>query len=68
MNSATTNGGRFGQVSSLAFVATYCLTTSNIPLKFLAGFLYVYWLNHSYTLGQYFGALIRMPTAYKRVG
>jgi hypothetical protein len=68
MNNATAQGGRLGQIFSLGVVAVYCLRGKNIAGKFLAGFLYIYWLNHSYTLGQYIGALIKMPKAYKRVG
>lgn len=68
MNKATTRGGIFGQIVSFGLVATYCLRGRVISLKFLAGFLYMYWLNHFHTLGQYAGALVSMPKAYKRVG
>ncbi len=68
MNNATLRGGRIGQILSLAGVAVYCLKSKSIPMKFLAGFLYFYWLNHAYTLGSYCGAIIKMPSAYRRVG
>lgn len=68
MNNATSKGGVLGQIAAFVPVAAYCLKGRVISLKFLGGFLYIYWLNHFYTLGQYFGALINMPKAYKRAG
>lgn len=68
MNNATNVGGKFGQGAAFGMVLIYCLKTKNIGFKFCAGFLYVYWWNHFYTLGQYFGALVKMPSAYKKVG
>lgn len=68
MTRAATRGGQFGQITGVAVVAVYCLNGRSIPLKFLAGFLYVYWLEHINMLGQYAGALIRMPKAYTRLG
>lgn len=68
MTNATSWGGRVGQIGALAATIIYCLKSHSIPRKFLAGFLYVYWLNHAHTLGTYLGALIKMPTAYSRVG
>ena len=68
MNTATLSGGRFGQISTFIGLVAYCLKTKNIPLKFLYGFLYMYWSNHFYTLGSYLGALLRMPKAYRRIG
>lgn len=68
MNRASANGGRFGQIAALGLVTAYCLKGNNVTFKFIAGFLYVYWLNHSYTMGQYLGVLIKMPRAYRRIG
>lgn len=68
MNTATKNGGRFGQAAALGLVAFYCLKGKRPSLKFLAGFLYIYWINHCYTMGQYLGVLIKMPNAYRRIG
>lgn len=68
MNKATNQGGKFGQAAGFGTVLIYCLKSRSIGLKFLAGFLYIYWWNHFYTLGQYLGALIKMPSAYRRIG
>jgi len=68
MNNATSRGGKAGQVFSLVGVAVFCLRSNSIPMKFLAGFLYLYWINHFYTLGSYAGAIIKMPKAYRRIG
>lgn len=68
MNKATNTGGLLGQVSTLAGLVVLCVKSSNLPLKFTAGFLYMYWINHFYTLGSYAGALVRIPSAYMRAG
>lgn len=68
MNKATMRGGQFGQLAGFGALVAYCLTGRSIPVKFVAGFLYVYWINHIYTMGQYLGVLVKMPQAYKRVG
>ena len=68
MNSATMTGSKFGLISAFGMLVIYCLKSHNIPLKFCAGFLYVYWGNHFATLGSYLGALIRIPSAYGKVG
>lgn len=57
-----------GQFLSLVGISVYCLKSNSIPMKFFAGFLYFYWINHFYTLGSYCGALMKMPKAYRRVG
>jgi hypothetical protein len=68
MNNATLKGGRFGQFFTLFGFAVFCLKSRSIPMKFVFGFLYCYWINHFYTIGSYCGALIKMPKAYSRVG
>lgn len=68
MVSGTDQGGKFGQLFTFGALVVYCLKSYNIPLKIFSGFLYVYWINHTYTLGQYLGALIVMPRAYRKVG
>lgn len=68
MTKATIWGGRLGQLLALATTVVYCLKSNHIGRKFVAGFLYVYWLNHAHTLGTYAGALVKMPSAYRRVG
>ena len=68
MMNATRSGGRFGQLSTLIGFMGYCLKSKKIARKFFYGFLYVYWINHFYTLGSYLGALIKMPKLYNKVG
>lgn len=67
MMSATQSGGRFGQVFTFAALAAYCLKSNRIGMKLALGFLYMYWINHFYTLGTYCGAILKMPKAYDRV-
>jgi hypothetical protein len=68
MNNATLKGGRYGQFFTLIGFSVYCFKASNVPMKFVLGFLYCYWINHFYTIGSYCGALVKMPKAYRRVG
>ena len=68
MNAATKLGGRLGQVTMFLTLVGYCLRSKKIPRKFVCGFLYMYWINHFYTLGSYFGALIKIPSLYHKMG
>lgn len=67
MNKATLAGTRFGYFGSLTGLAIYCLKSKHVGRKFVAGFLWMYWLNHFGTLGSYLGAIVRIPAAYQRV-
>lgn len=67
MNKATSFGTKFGYISSIGGLVLYGLKTRNIPMKFVVGFLWVYWFNHFGTLGSYCGAMLSIPTAYTRV-
>ena len=65
MMNATRSGGRFGQLSTLIGFMGYCLKSKKIARKFFYGFLYVYWINHFYTLGSYVGVLVAMPGIFR---
>lgn len=64
MRKAANIGGKFGQGSVFASLLLYCMKGKTIKLKLLYGFLYVYWIDHFYTLGSYLGVLLRMPSKY----
>lgn len=68
MTNGTLKGTKFGQFSSFLGLIAYFMKSKNIGMKFVYGFLYVYWINHFATLGSYLGALIVIPSAYNRVG
>lgn len=68
MNNATASGAKFGQATVFGAFVLYCFKSKNIPMKFVYGFFYVYWMNHFATLGSYAGALVRIPSAYQKVG
>lgn len=67
MNNATSAGTKFGYFSSLASLVVYCLRSKSLTNKFIAGFLWMYWINHFATLGSYCGAILRIPSAYEKV-
>lgn len=61
MKKAAKYGGLAGQFTMLGGMITYFLKGKSIGLRFLYGFLYVYWVNHFYTLGSYINGLMKMP-------
>lgn len=61
MKAATAFGGKYGQFAMFGMLAAYFIKGKSIPLRFAYGFLYVYWLNHFYTLGSYLGAFLKLP-------
>jgi hypothetical protein len=62
MRKAVKTGGKIGQFGTFAALVIYCFKSKSIPGKLLSGFLYVYWIDHFYTLGSYTGILLRMPS------
>lgn len=68
MTRATKLGGKVGQASGFFSLLGYCLRSKKIARKLVFGFLYIYWTNHFFTLGSYFGALVKIPGLYKKVG
>lgn len=59
---ASKNGGRFGQFSMAVLLTTYFLKGRSIPLRFLYGYLFMYWMDHFHTFGTYLGVLVKMPS------
>lgn len=64
MRHAAKQGGKMGQISMFGFLLVYCLKGKSIKLKLLSGFLYIYWIDHFYTLGSYTGLLLKMPSIF----
>mgnify|MGYP000962552264 CR=1 FL=1 len=64
MRKAANIGGKFGQISMFSSLLLYCMKGKTKKLKLLYGFLYIYWIDHFYTLGSYLGILLRMPSKY----
>lgn len=54
-------GGMMGQFTMLGGLITYFLKGRSVRLRFVYGFLYVYWINHFYTLGSYLTGMLKMP-------
>lgn len=64
MKKAAKTGGKTGQIGVFAALLLYCMKSSTIKFKLLYGFLYVYWIEHIYTLSAYTSMLLRMPSIY----
>ncbi len=64
MRKAAKIGGKIGQGGVFAGLLVYCMKGRTIKLKLLYGFLYMYWIEHIYTLGSYTGILLRMPSKF----
>lgn len=62
MRKAANIGGKLGQGGVFAGLVLYCMKGKSIKLKLFYGFLYMYWIDHFYTLGSYLGILLRMPS------
>jgi hypothetical protein len=60
MEKATTQGGKFAQISMFGLLSIYFIKGNSVGLRFLYGFLYAYWINHFYTLGTYAGAFLKI--------
>jgi len=57
-------GGKFGQICTFTTLGVYCLKGRSIKLRLLYGFLFIYWIDHFYTLGSYLGVLLTMPSNF----
>lgn len=75
MRKAARIGGKSGQTATFVGLLIYCMKGRSIKLKLFSGFIYMYWIEHFYTLGSYLGILLRMPSRfylnigiYKKVG
>lgn len=64
MRKAANIGGKLGQGGVFSGLLLYCMKGHSIKVKLLSGFLYVYWIDHFYTLGSYLGVLLKMPSNY----
>lgn len=67
MRKASNIGGKFGQIGVASTLLVYCMKAKSIKFKLLSGFLYIYWIDHLYTLGSYLGILLRMPSKFKLI-
>ena len=62
MRKAANIGGKIGQFGTFGALTVYCFKGKSIKLKLLSGFLFMYWIDHFYTLGSYTGILLTMPS------
>lgn len=61
MTSSVRTGSKVCQGLCFGSLCYYFLKGKSIKLRFLYGFLFVYWYNHIITLGSYAGAFVRIP-------
>lgn len=62
MKSAVSTGSKMTQFITFGSLCTYFMKGNSIRLRFIYGFLFMYWYNHIITLGSYLGAFCRMPS------
>jgi hypothetical protein len=56
-----TRWGYGGQIVAFAGLVRYCLKGTKPGRKLGLGGLYVYWINHFFTLGAYVGVSMNLP-------
>ena len=54
-------GSKMFQAFTFGSLSYYFIKGNSIGLRFLYGFLFVYWYNHVMTLGAYAGAYYKIP-------
>lgn len=62
MKSAVNTGSKASQLVVFGSLCTYFLKGNSISLRFIYGFLFMYWYNHIMTLGSYLGVFCRIPS------
>ena len=61
MKRAVNNGSKAAQLFTFGALSTYFLKGNSVGLKMVAGFFFMYWFNHTMTLGSYAGAFVCIP-------
>jgi hypothetical protein len=64
MKSAVSTGSKATQLVTFGSLCTYFMKGNSIKLRFIYGFLFMYWYNHIITLGSYVGAFCRIPSTF----
>jgi len=64
MKNAVDAGSKASQLIAFTSLCAYFLKGRSIKLRFIYGFLFMYWYNHIITLGSYAGAFLRLPSKY----
>ncbi len=62
MKAAVSTGCKASQLVTFGALCGYFMKGNSIKLRFLYGFLFMYWYNHIMTLGSYLGVLCRFPS------
>jgi hypothetical protein len=62
MNNAVAVGSKLSQAFAFGSLCWYFIRGNSIKLRFVYGFLFMYWYNHIITLGSYAGVFCRMPS------
>lgn len=64
MRSAVNRGSKAAQLLAFGSLSVYFFKGRSIPLKFVSGFLFMYWFNHIMNLGTYAGAFFQIPCIF----
>ncbi|KAM3133919.1 hypothetical protein pb186bvf_014034 [Paramecium bursaria] len=62
-----TRWGHFGQAVAFSGVLYVCLKGTSPPKKIGAAFLFIYWINHFFTVSSFVGICTRLPWAIKQL-
>lgn len=59
--------GYGGQILTFAGLTFYCVKGHSAKLKLLSGFLYVYWINHFFTVASFVGVSLNLNKAFRHL-
>ena len=62
MKAAISTGEKITQGVAFGSLCWYFLRGRSLPMRFVYGFLFMYWYNHVITMGSYLGAFCRLPS------
>ena len=60
--------GYGAQALTFGSLTYYCLRANGAKGKLALGFLYVYWINHFFTIGSFVGVTLSLPWALRHLG
>lgn len=64
MTKAVNTGSKVSQGLAFGSLFWYFLRGNSIKLRFVYGFLFMYWYNHIITLGSYGGVFCKIPSTF----
>ncbi|CAD8183691.1 unnamed protein product [Paramecium pentaurelia] len=59
--------GYGAQMTTFGSLTYYCLKANGVKSKLTFGFLYIYWINHFFTVGSFIGVTFSLPWAMRHL-